>query len=81
MQVGELYTYDRKYGDYDNNGKDWGLILLVSATLRTDPRYNDTEPVYRCELLQLHTQRSVYGTFTHTEFTQALTPVTRNVTP
>ena len=81
MQVGELYTYDPDYGDYDNSGKDWGLLLLVSATLRTDPRYNDTEPVYRCELLQLHTQRSVHGTFTHTEFTQALTPVTRNVTP
>ena len=75
MQVGELYTYGRE------SYKDWGLLLLVSAKLRTDPRYNDTEPVYRCELLQLHTQRSVHGTFTHTEFTHALTPVTRNVTP
>ena len=78
MQVGELYTY-RKWETSRVN--DWGLLLLVSATLRTDPRYNDTEPVYRCEFLQLHTQRSSHGTFTHTEFTQALTPVTRNVTP
>ena len=78
MQVGELYTY-RKWETSRVN--DWGLLLLVSATLRTDPRYNDTEPVYRCEFLQLQTQRSAHGTFTHTEFTQALTPVTRNVTP
>jgi hypothetical protein len=76
MQVGELYTYRQGHAS-----KDWGLLLLVSATLRTDPRYNDIELVYRCKLYQLDTQRYAEGTFTHTEFTRALTPVTRNVTP
>ena len=76
MQVGELYTYRQGHAS-----KDWGLLLLVSATLRTVPRYNDIELVYRCKLYQLDTQRYAEGTFTHTEFTRALTPVTRNVTP
>ena len=76
MQVGDLYTYRQGH-----TSKDWGLLLLVSAKLRTDPRYKDAEPVYRCKLYQLDTQRYAEGTFTHTEFTQALTPVTRNVTP
>lgn len=75
MQVGELYTYAHKHS------KDWGLLLLVSAKLRQPLGDTHAEPVYKVRMLVLNTQRITHGYFTHTEFTQTLAPVTRNVTP